>query len=685
MKKLSATLVVMIFLAACGGGATSGRSAGENNPPLDAVSGEVIVTVDSQNTRTISPYIFGVNFKYVSALPGGEPWAEGQWTPRVTLTRVGGNTTSTIDWRTGYTNFGGDWMYRANDSYEGDSLSVPGSSFKRFYAPALKDATSILWTVPLLPFVAGDDNYDAAPLDWYNPNRIAASSSYQATFVPADPNRVRAWIPKNPSGATASPIMTGPGYADDFVKWLTVNYPGKSRSKNGRIMLALDNEPDYWSCDFGAKHAWALGWPAGPNTHDPDSNNPFDWVVGPRDASGKPSYINPKWSVKLGHTYHVNRTVEMATAIKDVDSDIDIFGGVFMGYWGLYSLGNMDNMHTGHGIPATFMKYDGYGDGSPQPGVTFPYLEMWAKTLNDSSVTRGGRLVDVLDFHWYHNAFTRDGRDAANSDIADTDEALLNARMQAPRAFWDPGYHSNAEIEWKNGQWGLNTATTNIEAGGTPANFLNRLKQTLAKYPQGPQKLAITEYQFGRAGDISGAVAHADALGVFAREEVYAATHWGMTNANAAGYGGNIGKAFAGVGAAYRAWVDYDGAGHGIGDTYLATTVTDTKRPPDPNRPDNAPSQTLERITAYATVDVGNPNRMVIVAINKTVRTSLNTGFQIAHPTAFKRANVYQITGQNGINASILGPRRIEDIAISGKTFSASLPAQSITIFELKP
>jgi hypothetical protein len=652
--------------------------AGERSSALDAnaqAQGGITVTIDSRSRSPISPYVFGVNAKYDFATLGNDPWAPGTW-PRKTITRIGGNTTSSLDWRTGYGNFGGDWGYQPSSNYVGTSPK-PGLSFKRFADPALADGTAIVWTVPMLPFVARSGTGPA--LDWNNPNQVPAKSRHQLEFTPADPNAVWPNKARNPAGPTASPSMTGPAYADDFIKWLSQNYPGAESARDKRIMVALDNEPDNWCWDFGAKHGWALGWPKG----------------------------NARFTVQLGHAYHIARTVEFAAAIKDVLPNLDVFGGVFMGYWGLYSLGNITppGKDEGHGVDPQFMRWP---SGRPKPGVTFPYLEMWAKALHEASAKRGARLVDVLDTHFYHTPCPIDvdvcdgnvpnARTAFTSERADADDRILHSRMQAPRMFWDPNFQGNAEIEWKTGQWGLHSRQSSLKEGGVPLRWIHRLRETLAKYPQGPQKLAFTEYQMGRPGDISGAIAQADILGVFAREGVYAATVWPMTHSDDPGYrvpadkgkpkdvAASMAKAFAGASAAFKAWLDYDGAGGGHGDTYASTAVHDPARPADPNRPANAPRQTLERVTAYASFDSGKPDRMVVVALNKTLRESLDVEFKVIHTAKLAKAERYQVTGGNGERPSVVGPAKLADLRLQeGNAFTASLPAQSITVFLLKP
>jgi len=163
-------------------------------------------------------------------------------------------------------------------------------------------------------------------------------------------------------------------------------------------------------------------------------------------------------------------------------------------------------------------------------------------------------------------------------------------------------------------------------------------------------------------------------LGIFAREGVYAATMWNLSDPNAPSYGGSRTAAMKAVMAAFRAYLSYDGAGHGFGDTYLKTDVSD---PAVTNR-----ATQNERMTAYASIDQSDPRRMIVIAINKSQTTALNTGFQVVHTARFDKAEVYQITGGVG---SCTGPTRVADIPITAKNaFTTTLPPLSISTIVLK-
>jgi hypothetical protein len=126
--------------------------------------------------------------------------------------------------------------------------------------------------------------------------------------------------------------------------------------------------------------------------------------------------------------------------------------------------------------------------------------------------------------------------------------------------------------------------------------------------------------------------------------------------------------------AAFRAYLNYDGAGHGFGNTYLKTDISD---PSITNR-----AAQNERITAYSSIDANDPTRMVIVAINKSQTATLSAGFQVTHSIQFSQAEVYRITGGVG---SCSGPAHIADTPITLKNaFTMMLPPSSISTIVLK-
>jgi hypothetical protein len=296
--------------------------------------------------------------------------------------------------------------------------------------------------------------------------------------------------------------------------------------------------------------------------------------------------------------------------------------------------------------------------------------------MKDASVAEGRRLLDVLDLHWYPEASGSGGRIVGN-DGAVQNASMIVAREQAPRSMWDPSYLESSWIV----HWGVRIP--GCTWGGDPRKCSLKLLPNLRamidrRYPG--TGIGITEWSFGREMDVSNAIASADALGIFAREGVHTATAWPMS-----------GSSDACLRAAFRAYLDYDGARSRVGDTYIPTTVDDPNRPVDTylsgtTRGDGTtiPVQHLERVTAYATFDAAAPGRVVIVAINKDLSATLEVAFQVKHAAAFSKAEIYRVTGTNGGAGGCSGPARQADVPITvTNAFKAPLPPQSVTVVVL--
>jgi O-glycosyl hydrolase len=186
--------------------------------------------------------------------------------------------------------------------------------------------------------------------------------------------------------------------------------------------------------------------------------------------------------------------------------------------------------------------------------------------------------------------------------------------------------------------------------GNQAINLLPRLKNKITtNYPG--TKLGITEYNYGGANHISGAIAQADVLGIFGREGLYAATLWRLESSNDFIYGG------------FDAFRNYNGTNGSFGDTSIRATNSD-------------PVNT----SVYASVDAGNAARMVVVAINKTGGV-LTAGIAVTHATQFHAAQVYALTSANPVPQRIL-----PDINITlTNAFQYSMPANSVTTLVLVP
>ena len=329
------------------------------------------------------------------------------------------------------------------------------------------------------------------------------------------------------------------------------------------------------------------------------------------------SPVTSQAGTKISYAEVVQLSVDYASAAKDVNPAVQILGPVNYGWGGYVDL-----------------------QGAPDAGGR-DFLSFYLQQMSAAGNTAGHRLLDALDVHWYPEArgvCVGNPMDGCRITDNNTEASVVAARMAAPRSLWDSTYRESSWIQQSLGN-------------GQGINLLPRLMSKItANYPG--TKLAMTEYNYGGANHISGAIAEADVLGIFGREGLYAATMWPLESNNSFIFGG------------FESFRNYDGANGSFGDTSIRATNSD-------------PVNT----SVYASVDTGNAARMVVVAINKTGGT-LTAGIAVTHPTQFHTAQVYTVTSASPVGAPVPQP----SINISqANAFQYSMPANSVTTLVLLP
>lgn len=332
-------------------------------------------------------------------------------------------------------------------------------------------------------------------------------------------------------------------------------------------------------------------------------------------VNGQPNYLT--------YSEMVQRTTDYASAIKDVQPNAVVFGPVVATWTGATTLGRWPN---------------------PDPVAgTADFLDWYLDRMREAGTAQGRRLVDVLDIHWYPAA--NSGGNEITNDAATQTADMQNKRLQAPRSLWDPTFTDGNWVE---------------DVTGGPIRLLPRLREKIAAHYPGT-KIAITEYYYGRGGDITGGIAQADVLGIFGREGVFAATLWPLANVDGV-WGGSGAAAYAYVFGAFRMFRDYDGAGGTFGEIGFSAQTTD-----------------IVNTSVYASTDAANPNRVVVVAINKST-SARSASIRLTHSVLLHTAEVYRM--ENGASA----PVRQSDISITQpNAFVYTMPARSVTTLVLKP
>jgi hypothetical protein len=266
---------------------------------------------------------------------------------------------------------------------------------------------------------------------------------------------------------------------------------------------------------------------------------------------------------------------------------------------------------------------------APDSGGKGDFTEYYLDKMKAAETAAGKRLIDYLDLHWYPEAQGNGQRIIQG----DTSDESVEARVQAPRSLWDTTYREESWIE------------TSLQQA---IRLIPRMRDKI-KFHYPGTKLAINEWNYGAGGHISGAVATADVLGIFGREGVEMANFWALSD-----------ESFSN--AAFRAFRNYDGDGAAFGDTSI-----------------HAASSDVATATVYASTDAANPDRVVIVAINKTT-SDKNADIVLSHPTTFKQLQVWTLTAA--------GAELTADTDVAGKgdnNFRYTMPALSVSVLVPQP
>jgi hypothetical protein len=288
---------------------------------------------------------------------------------------------------------------------------------------------------------------------------------------------------------------------------------------------------------------------------------------------------------------------------------------------------------------AKVLGYVGYGwndfinlQAAPDSAGKGEFVDFYLSSMQAASSSAGKRLVDYLDIHWFPELYVDNAR-IIGSGV--TPEAR-RVRVQAPRSLWDDSY---VEDSW----------ITQFTTGGTAIRLVRRMQGKIdASYPG--TGLSISEWNYGGEADISGAVAAADALGVFGREGVGVAAFRAFSTTPSFVLG------------AFAAFRNYDGAGAHFGDTSVSATSTD-----------------VSRVSVYASTDSATPGRVVVVVINRAEEDTAST-LRIQGSATFASAAIYQLS-----SSAPLPSAKGSVTASAGNTFSLALPAYSISVLVPAP
>jgi hypothetical protein len=255
------------------------------------------------------------------------------------------------------------------------------------------------------------------------------------------------------------------------------------------------------------------------------------------------------------------------------------------------------------------------------------YVPWYLTQMQNYEQQHALRILDYLDLHYYPSASAVSLSPAGNL-------ATQAMRLRSTRSLWDAGYIDES--------WISDTAT-----GGVAVQLIPRMKQWVAdNYPG--TKLAISEYNWGAPESINGALAQADVLGIFGREGLDLATYWGDVVATQP-------WTFA-----FRMYRNYDGLGSSFGDTAVRSLSADQGA-----------------LAVYA-AQRSSDGALTIMLVNKAT-TPLTSAINLTGFNPQSTAGVYQYSAAN---LAAIG--HVADQAVTASGLTATVPASSITLFEVR-
>lgn len=258
----------------------SANSAQASATPAGAAP-DVTITINPNNTKAISPYIYGINF--YSGVTGAPS--------QLTFDRAGGNRWTAYNWINNASNAGSDYFYE-NDNYlcSGScNASIPAEAVRTFIAGDQASGLASLVTFQMQGYVSIDTTTVQVPqpfpdLAYFRPvvDKKSTVSNAPFTLTP-------------PPASTDNNV-----YMDEFLWALDQKFSGAGIFDANPVhptFVELDNEPELWN-----------------STH--------------QEIQG---------STPVSSDNYITKTISLSQALKDQFPNMTIFGPVHYGFEGIYN------------------------------------------------------------------------------------------------------------------------------------------------------------------------------------------------------------------------------------------------------------------------------------------------------------------------------------------------------------
>lgn len=338
-------------------------------------SPDVTVTVNPGQTRSISPWIYGINS--YSGVPNP---------PHVTFDRAGGNRWTAYNWENNFSNAGSDFGPYSNDNFLSSS-TTPAEAVRSFIAGDHTAGLASLMTVQLQGLVSADGNGNVSVAN------------------PPDMTRFKTVVDKK-STVSGVPFTTTPDtsdanvFMDEFLWALDQKFSGQNIFGSSPALptfVSFDNEPELWN-----------------STHLE--------VQGP----------NPVTS-----DAYITKTINLAQALKDQFPDVIIFGPVHYGFQGIYNWqGELSATPSGSNwFPDKYLQAMQTASNAYGKPLVDVYDFHWYPEVYDSANTRitsmSGANLSAADVQLIVQA-PRDLWDPTFNDAGNSNPWIYNELGQTP-------------------------------------------------------------------------------------------------------------------------------------------------------------------------------------------------------------------------------------------------------------
>ncbi len=322
---------------------------------------------------------------------------------------------------------------------------------------------------------------------------------------------------------------------------------------------------------------------------------------------------------QLGYDQLRDIFLEYATAVKDVDPSAQITGPVSWGWTGYF----YSPLDAGHD------NYHTHADQAAHGGV--PLLVWWLDQIRSHDQAAGRRTLDVLDLHFYPQG----------GEYSDNAAPKMSARrLRSTRALWDPAYVDESWI-------------------GKPVQLIPRMRKLVQTHYPGT-KLALSEWSWGAEGTVNGALALAEALGIFGREGLDIACHWAGLQPQWPAY------------SAFKLFGNYDGAGSAFGDTSFSAQSTNTTM-----------------LSCYA-AQASESGALLLMILNTSVDSDLTPTLRLDNVGAAfggaapRRARVWRFWPGDAAGITPGPDLDLSDAPSAPLTLTYTFPASSITLLRVE-